>query len=524
VVAAERSHPAPEAAGPAGGVKQFWDVPRALTLACDVVVVGSGAGGATVAAEVAEAGRSVIVLEEGGFHDTRSFHTDALRSIMDLYREAGAQRVAGRPEVMLAQGRCVGGSTVINGGMCWRTPERALRRWRWEHGIEGASLEALEPFFRRVEERLHVAVQSPESIGRDDDLLRIGAERLGYKVTPNTRNQRHCVGSNNCAFGCPTGGKQSMLVSYLPRAVAHGAEIYADCRVSRVLTERTPGGKPRAVGVAGRLVDPATGRAGPRIEVRAKRVVLACGATETPVLLLENRLANSSGQVGRNFTLHPNGKCVAIYDEDVHGWRGVHQAHQVHEFLAEGLDMAVAFVPPELLALSLPLLGDELWDVISNVNRLVTCGVLVEDTTSGRVLPGPGGIARMSYRMTEHDVRQLLRGIGLLAECMFASGAKRIVTPVHGAPELRSPDDIPRLLGAAIDPRDIEVLSVHPMGTCRMGADPRRSVVGSYGEAHDVSGLYIADASVLATPIGVNPMETIVALATRTAFRMLDGL
>lgn len=506
-------------ATPAGGVFQFWDVEKDLDLECDAVVVGSGAGGATVAAELAERGLSVVVLEEGGFHDTRGFRADAIESVKSLYREAGAQRVAGRPPIMLAQGICVGGSTVINGGMCWRTPERALKRWRWEHGVEGATPEALEPIFRRVEERLHVAEQDPESIGRDDDLLRIGAERLGYRVTANRRNQRHCVGSNNCAFGCPTGGKQSMLVSYLPRAVAHGARIYADCRAERVLLERG-----RASGVEGRLRDPATRRRGPRVRVRARRVVLACGAIETPLLLLRNRLANSSGEVGRNLALHPNAKCVAIYDEDVYGWKGVHQAHQVHEFLDEGLDMAVAFLPPELLALASDRIGDALWELISQINRIVMSGILVEDTTTGRVRPGPGGMAAMSYQVSGHEIEQILRGVGLLSEILFASGARRIVLPIHGAPEIRSPGEIRKIYERPLDPLDLELFSVHPMGTCRMGADPRRSVVSSFGEAHDVPGLYIADASVFPTPIGVNPMETIVALATRTAWRILDGM
>lgn len=501
-------------------VKQFWDIERDLALECDVVVVGSGAGGATVAAECAEAGRSVVVLEEGGFHDTAGFRAEPMEAIKSLYRDAGAQRIAGKPTVMLAEGRCVGGSTVINGGMCWRTPERVLKRWRWEHGIDGATPEEMEPYFARVEERLHVAEQAPETIGRDNALLRIGAERLGYKVTKNRRNQRNCVGSNNCAFGCPTGGKQSMLVSYLPRAVAAGATIYADCRVSRVLLESG-----RAAGVAARLVDPTSGRAsGPRVEVRAKRVVLACGATQTPLLLLANGLANSSGQVGRNFTVHPNMKAVSIYDEDVYGWRGVHQAHQVHEFLEQGIDMAVAFIPPELLALSFHLLGDELWEVVSQINRLVVSGILVEDTVAGRVRRGLGGRAVLSYQCSAYDMERMLHGLALLCEIMFASGAKKIVLPIHGAPALASPDDIPKIHARPIDPRDCEVLTVHPMGTCRMGADPKRSVVSPSGETHDVRGLYIADASVFPTPIGVNPMETVMGLATRTAHRLLEGL
>jgi len=217
-------------------------------------------------------------------------------------------------------------------------------------------------------------------------------------------------------------------------------------------------------------------------------------------------------------------KCVSIYDEDVYGWKGVHQAHQVHEFLSEGFDMAVAFLPPELLALSFHLLGDELFELMSQINRLVVSGVLVEDTVAGRVTRGWGGMAAMSYQCTAHDVERMLHGVGLLCEILFASGAKKIILPIHGAPTLRSPDDIPKLYERPVDVRDIEVLSVHPMGTCRMGRDPRRSVVSSTGETHDVPGLYIADASVFPTSIGVNPMETVMAFATRTAFRLLDGL
>jgi hypothetical protein len=272
------------------------------------------------------------------------------------------------------------------------------------------------------------------------------------------------------------------------------------------------------------MIDPATQAPGPVVEVRAKRTVLACGATQTPLFLFANGLCNSSKQVGENFTLHPNGKCVAIYDEDITGWKGVHQAHQVHEFLAEGIDMAVAFVPPELLALSFPAVGDELWELISNINRLVTCGVLVEDTVCGRIRPGLGGVPRMSYRWDAHGLHLLFRGLALLCEVMFASGAKRIILPIHGAPVLRSADDIPKIHERPVKPSAVETLSVHPMGTCRMGRDPRRSVVDSWGETHDVSGLYISDASVLPTPIGVNPMETIAGLATRFAFRMLEGL
>ncbi|MFC1705508.1 GMC family oxidoreductase [Planctomycetota bacterium] len=504
-----------------GQVYQYWDVTKDEEVEADAVVVGSGAGGATVAAELAEGGLSVVVLEEGGAYDTKSFNGDAIQGIKRLYRDAGVGVICGRPQILLAEGRCLGGSTVINGGMSWRTPERVLKRWEMEFAIPGLATGAMDPIFDRIEERIHVNIQAPDSLGGDDALLRLGAERLGFRLTPNRRNQSNCVGANNCAFGCPTGAKQSTLVSYLPRAAAFGAAIYTDCRVEQVLLEPGASGRPRAVGVAGRLCDPKTQRPGPRLTVRARHTILACGATQTPALLLRNGIANSSGEVGRNFTVHPNAKCVGIFDEPVYGWRGVHQGHQVHEFLREGILIAIAFLPPQILALSLPFLGDELFDVMQALNRMVVAGALVEDTTAGTVRPGPFGMVRMRYDLTRENLAQLTQAVALTAELLFAAGARKVVVPVHGVAPLQSPDDVQTLYRAPIPPEDLEVVTVHPMGTCRMGADPTRCVVDPFGEAHDVRSLYVADASVLPTPIGVNPMLSIMGLATRTALRVL---
>ncbi|HVY60302.1 MAG TPA: GMC family oxidoreductase, partial [Planctomycetota bacterium] len=476
-------------AAASGRILQFWDVERDLDLECDVLIVGSGAGGATVAAECAAAGLDVVVLEEGGFHDSREFTADAIEGVKKLYRGAGSEMVFGKPRVIFAQGRCVGGSTVINGGMSWRTPERVLETWRRDFGLAGLGAGDLEPVFKTIEERIHVNVQAPETIGRDGQLLKLGADRLGWKITANTRNQRHCMGSNNCAFGCPTGGKQSMLVSYLPRALAAGARIYADCRVEKVLVEAG-----RARSVRARLVDPATRRPGPALRARARRaVVLACGATETPLLLLRSGLANGSGAVGRHLTLHPNAKCVAVFDEEVTPWKGVHQAYQVHHFLEEGIDIATGFVPPQVLAISLHAVGDELHDLLSQMNRIVVGAALIEDTGEGRVRRGLGGLPYITYDWTERDLANLVRGAALFAELMFTAGAKLVIPPFPDVPPLRSIDEARALVGKKPDPRRMEVFTVHLMGTCRMAADPRRGVVGPGGEAHDVKGLYVAD-------------------------------
>jgi choline dehydrogenase-like flavoprotein len=496
------------------------DIRGDTVLDCDVVVVGSGAGGATVAAELAEGGLDVIVLEEGRYHGTGDFTANASAMIRALYRDGGATMALGAPPVLYQEGRAVGGSTVINGGMSWRTPERILDRWWREHGIEGVRARDMEPFFARVERRIHVRPQDPESIGRDNQLLAAGARALGWNVISNLRNQVHCAGSNNCAFGCPTGAKQSALVSYIPRALHFGARVYSDVRVTRIIHR----GK-RATGVEGRLVrERDSGRGGPRIVVQARLVVSACGAIHTPALLRRSGFRSPSGRIGHNLSMHPNCKLIAVFDQDVRGWEGVHQAFQVREFQDEGLIFAAVNVPPSILAMTSPEHGAALGDLMRDYSRMVVAGMLVEDTTTGRVRTSPRGQPIPFYQLSDLDAATLKRGTALLAELLFAAGARRILLPFAGVGELRSPGDIRKIFTSQVPKSSMEVLTVHMMGTAAMGADRSAAVVDGFGLVHDADRLLVCDASVFPTPIGVNPMLTIQALATRSAAYILDDV
>jgi choline dehydrogenase-like flavoprotein len=491
------------------------DLDRDTVVACDVVVIGTGAGGATIGAELAEAGFDVVLLEEGSYYQTRDFTADTSAMVRQLYRDGGATMALGNPPILYQEGRAVGGSTVINGGMSWRTPEKVLAAWGAEHGLDGVSAADLEPYFARVERRIHVAHQDPTSIGRDNQLLKRGADAKGWNVIPNLRNQVHCAGSNRCAFGCPTGAKQSALVSYVPRALHFGARIYADVRVDRVTLD----GK-RATGVVGH-VRRGDGR-GPRITVHAKLVVSACGAIHTPALLDRSGVRSPSGQLGHNLSLHPNVKVVAIFDEDVRGWEGVHQAFQVREFRDQGLLFAAVNMPPSVLAMSFPHRGAQLGALMHHYDKMVLAGMLCEDTATGRVRT-INGQPQAFYQLAEADAANLRRGVALLSELLFAAGARRILLPFHGQPDLLGPDDARRLLERVVPASSMEVVTVHMMGTARMGADRSRAVTDDFGLVHDADRLMVADASLFPTPIGVNPMETIMALATRAAGHVIDN-
>ena len=503
--------PAVHEAGPTRNVITRHDHRGDTTIAADVAVIGSGAGGATIAAELAEAGFDVVVLEDGSYYQTRDFTADSSAMTRQLYRDGGSTMAIGDPPVFYQEGRAVGGSTVINGGMSWRTPETVLARWDRELGLAGIARE-LEPYFERVERRIHVAPMDPEAIGNDNLLLKRGADAKGWKIIGNLRNQAHCTGSNRCAFGCPTGAKQSALVSYIPRALHYGARVYADIHVDRV----TRRGR-RATGVVGTVHG-----SGHKLTVHAKLVVAACGAIHTPALLVRSGFRSPSGQLGRNLAMHPNVKVVAIFDEDVTGWKGVHQAFQVREFQDQGLLFAAVNLPPALLAMSFPHRGAALGQLMQHSDRMVLAGMLCEDTTTGRIRTIHGR-PQAFYQLAGADAANLQRGVVLLSELLFAAGARRIYLPFHRAAELTGPDAARRLLERPIPPRGWEVVSVHLMGTCRMGTDRSAAVTGRFGEVHDAAGLMIADASLFPTPIGVNPMETVMALATRAAGYVIDN-
>ena len=489
-------------------VTRGCDAGPELALEAEVVVVGTGTGGTTTALALAEAGHDVLLLEEGELVRTGEFTTDPMSMIRRLYRDAGTSVIQGRPPILFAEGRCVGGSSVINGGMCWRTPERVLEGWSGE-GLPEIDARAMERHFARAEEILHVELQREETFGRHSRLFAEGARSLGLEMERNRRNMRDCVGLNNCALGCPTGAKQSMLVTAVPRALARGARLVTHARVRRIDFR---GG--RATGVRGRLVD-ARGRSVGRFRARAKLVVLAAGARHTPGILLRSRVRSPA--LGRHLKTHPNAKAVGVFDQDLSPWLGAHQTHQLHRFLDEGILIACASVPPGLLASALPGLGRASAARMRDYGRMLTAAVLVEDTGVGRVKLGLDREPVMSFALSQRDVELVHRGVALTARILFAAGAREVLLPFAHLPAIASVDEIARIESLPRRPEAIELLTVHIMGSARMAREREQGVCDAFGLVHGVPGLAVADASLFPSSVGVNPQESIMALALRNA-------
>jgi len=495
------------------------DYTQEATYDADVVIVGTGAGGAAAGAELAEAGLDVVFVEEGSYQPTSSFTPYAAESVPRLYRDASSTIIFGRPQIPYVEGRCVGGSTVLNGGMTWRAPEAVLAHWEAMTVSPELGPARMERLFARVESRVHASAQLDCSVGDDNRIMVQGAKKLGWKHEVNRRNQEACVGSNNCIFGCPTGAKQSTLVSYMPRAIAAGARCLTEVRVDPLLIE---GG--RCVGVVGGAIDPRTRRATREVTVRARAVIVAAGAVQTPYLLLKHRLGKPSEQLGKNFLCHPNAKVLAIYPFDVRGWQGVSQYAQIREFRDDGIVLAENMIPPSPLAAHIPFVGKHAWELMSRYNQMIASGVLVEDSTTGTVSRGLFGVAVPKYDITALDHRRFIRGVKLLAELHFAMGAEYVLLPFAHIHRAYSMDDVRHIDESSAPAESLDLFTVHLMGTARMGTRRAESVVGLDGQLWDLPGCYVADASLFPTAIGVNPQITIMALATHVAERVGEAV
>lgn len=481
----------------------------------DVVVVGTGAGGAVAGALLAEAGYSVLFVEEGAHHKTESFNPYVTESVPRLYRDASATVIMGAPPIPFIEGRCVGGSTTINGGMTWRAPERVLSHWAEKSGMSELSREALEPLFAQVEHDVSAKPQSPESIGEDSRIMREGAEKLGWSYLHNHRNQHGCVGANNCVLGCPTGAKQSTLVSYLPRAFAAGAACLTEVRVERLIIERG-----RCVGVEGVSIDRRTRRSPRKLTIRGRAVIVACGAVQTPLLLQAHKLGRPSRLLGKNFTCHPNVKVLAVYPFELRGWKGVSQAGQIRQFEARGIKLAENMVPPGALASQLPFHGSEAWELLRDYNRMALTGVLIEDSTTGSVQRAPFGLGGARYSITDYDHERLVEGARHLAELHFAMGASKVILPFAHMHVAHSVDELAKITSKNIKKSTLDMFTVHLMGTAQMGSRPESSVVDPSGQLWDLPGCYVADASLFPSAVAVNPQVSIMALAMLVASRV----
>jgi choline dehydrogenase-like flavoprotein len=494
-------------------IRENRDIKGHVNIEADVCVIGTGAGGAVVAKELAEKGIKVVVLEEGSLFTSKNFNQDPGDMMGMMYRESGTTMTLGLPPVSITLGKAVGGTTIVNSATCFRTPREVVEKWAMDYDCAGLDYDALTGYFDKVEKEINVTELTEDILGNVYQIVKRGAKALGYEVKPLKHNVKDCKGAGSCQWGCVEDAKQSMDISYIPKAVAAGADIYANCRATKVNFENG-----RVTGVEGLIVDPSTNRRRYRMKVKAGIVCLAMGSLMTPAFMLKNRLANTSGQVGKDLTIHPCGRIVAEMEEEVNGHYGVSQGGYIDVFRDEGIMLEGIFVPPAVMVMALPGVGEEHKYLAKHYKNLAAFGVLICDSTRGYVKPGNFGYPfHAVYSMNQEDTEKLHKGLVITAELFLAAGAKRVFTGCFTMPVVNNKEELHRFKNLKVKPWHFEVMAFHPLGTCRMGNDPRKSVIDINLETHDIKGLFIPDGSPFPTSLGVNPQVTIMAFATRCA-------
>lgn len=471
-------------------------------LRADLVVVGSGPGGSSVARLAVEAGMRVIVLETGDFITPGEMVQREERMLPRLFVEGGNQVTLDK-RIRVHQGRGVGGSSLHNLNLCKRVPDALLAEWRRDRGV------TLDWEARYAEAEALIAVSDVplDRVNRHNALLRAGAEALGWRNGPLRHNRNGCVGSGFCELGCAFDAKNNALKVNIAPAVRAGLTVLTRCQAVRVILE-----KGRATGIVAAVIDPVRRDAIGEVVVEAPRVCLAASATGTPALLQRSGVPDPGGETGASLRIHPAIVVAGEFDEPVYAWRGIPQTWECTEHLdfsrPDGgrLWIVPAFAHPVGTATLLPGFGAGHREVLTRYANMGVLTAMLHDRTAGTVRPkGDLGVS-IDYRLIPEDEAELRRGVVESARLLFAAGARRVFVPGHTLAVLDDPRRV-ETLGELPVP---DVTAVHPMGSVPMGEGPT-AAVGSDGKHRHVDGLWVADASLFPTSIGGPPQLSVFA-------------
>lgn len=500
------------------------------TLRADAVVIGSGAGGAVAAARLAESGLDVLILESGELLSGPDFDEREGPLYARLYADGGL-RTSDDVGLSIVQGISAGGSTTVNWMVMLRTPEWVLEEWATDFGAEGMRASDLSKVFDRIEGETHTRLVPDDAHSPNNRIILDGARALGWSAFAANINASGCVRTGFCGYGCRVGAKQGMLQTYLPRAERAGARFVAHASARRIEFAERGGGRGARFPlkrVSVRYAPP--GAQARDIAIEAPIVVVAGGAIETPALLQRSGLGG--GGVGRFLRVHPVSGVLGFYEREIYGATGIPLTAVCDEYLrmdSAGYGAWIECPPlhPGIGAASLPGIGTAHREVMLRFRNVGSLIVLTRDGADRGRSNGEVNVRRddsisIKYRLGRTDAAHLEAGLVAAARLHFAAGATEVRSGHTRPVVLRSPGEVDRLRGRSLAPNDVALHSAHVNGTCRLGVDARIAGTDPHGERFGAPGVFVVDGSLLPTALGVNPQETIMALATVIAERVAE--
>jgi choline dehydrogenase-like flavoprotein len=498
----------------------------------DVCIIGSGAAGAVLAKELVDAGKKAVLIEKGGYHEGKDMNQREVDMMPLLWNNAGFNFVDSL-RIAVAQGCCLGGSTIINDAVCFNTPLRVREEWN-KHGVNFSDDEWLE-HLQRVNHNLHVTKVSDYELNRNNLMLKKGAETIGLREHWN--NSRNCVNCMQCGFchiGCHYETKQNVLVTYIHEALKKpdsDMKIYCNCSIENIVYS-----KGIVEGIEGYFLS-IDGKRKYRIRINAKLVIISAGAIASSKLLLQNKIASATAGIG--LCLHPGIEVIGDFDYEIKGNEGIPMAYTVHDFgvtrssdqtrkeynFNDGGEFLIESIFLPLFQFSLALSGSGISEhrrLIERFNNYAMAGIVVRDDNIGRVTLTSTGRASITYEPGEKELKILAKGVEVMGKMWFALGARKIIISHRGLSSIDHEEDISKLVDEILnDPKNLLLGSAHPQSGNKIGTSEADSVVDSDCKVHGFKNLFVCDASVFPTSVGVNPQITVMTVASIVASRII---
>ncbi|HSB57962.1 MAG TPA: GMC family oxidoreductase N-terminal domain-containing protein, partial [Nitrosopumilaceae archaeon] len=450
----------------------------------------------------------VVMMEKGGYYDMEFMKKENEENLAKLWKNKGIF-ISKNFAINIAQGECIGGSTMINYGICFEIPKPVFSFWKSAFGIR-ITEEEMADAYQRIGKAINRRKITPDYAGLSHEIFKQGCEGLGYSC--DWMDKAYVPGE----------GKQNALLAFLQRAKTEKVRIFANCKASKIIIN----GK-KAVGVKGKFYDHSEKRS-KTLTVNSKIVIISAGPVGSSELLLQNNIEGNNKQVGKHLSLHPSSTIIAKFDQKINGDDGLSMACYCDQFSVRktgkpGYMIESVFVPPSQMSITMPGFGEENKKYLEDYDHYSMAGILVHDEPNGSVELNWSKDAVVNYELGKIDQMKMIDGLKEATRIFFRVGAKRVIsghmkkTVLHGLDDLRLIDNRGAGFGTIL------LNSAHPQGGNRMGEDPENSVVNSYCQSHEIENLYVSDASVFPTSLGVNPQMTVMALATITADKIIRG-